>query len=225
MALFLSVLTAVLGGWSLGILPPQYVAEQKYQACLRQARVPEVLKIKVLAVDRDIEWCPSGPPGAGRRRRKGSGGNGNGPRTWRYQNLTVYAQVLAVKKSATGLKAGSLVQFSYRLFHLCPRMVGPSNRPQPDMLRVGDVTWALLERARSKPLRKPGGHALFSDLIREAKGAAFGRYWLAAGAKSFVAQPPTFPSLKEWDAHCDKLYPHRAHRVVVPLRRRPPRAR
>ena len=171
---FLVVVLESLGLWSA--LPPWAVQAEKYEACVSQARAPEVVRVLVTGVQRRYTWCPS------RRSRNGSPGYAR--RYWRYQTVTVSARVIAVKKTATHLRPGRRIRFEYSLFQLCPRMVGPSNRPQIQDVSKGDRVWVFLQ--------KDG---------RE--------YRPAAGALSIVSSLPRIKSLEQWKKVCEKRYPHR----------------
>lgn len=161
-----------LDGASPGIIPPQLVQRERYRACVAQASAPERVRVRVLRVKRAITWCPR------RSSRKTR-------RVWRRARLEVTARVIAVDRSAVGLVRGRLIRFSYRLSHLCPRMSGPSNRPQPMGLSKGDVVWAFLQRL----------------------GPSGNRYALAASFLSLVRKRPRVGSISQWRRMCRTRYP------------------
>ena len=179
----LSLAVMVSGVFVIGALPPQVVARSRHRACMAQAFAPEFVRIKVLSVQEQTTWC--------------NRTNRWGRKVWRRKHLVVEARVVFVKKTGSGLAVGKKIRFSYGLFRLCPRMVGPSNRPQPKWLQKGMVVWAFL---------------------RHDKGNT---YHLAAGARSFVTKAPRIKSVAQWQVHCDKLYPAamRMRRRRVPVRR------
>jgi len=168
---------AVLIQLLFGALPPWAVQRQRHGECVARARAPELLHVKVVRVRAKTTWCQ------GRRRHAG-----RSFRAWRYKDLTVLARVTKVTKSASGLKVGAMVRFSYSIFHLCPHMTGPGNRPQPRWLGQGESVWVFL---------------------RHRKG---NRFSLAAGAASFSQHQPNIGSLAHWLRHCDRLYPRRGRR-------------
>ncbi|MCD6498801.1 MAG: hypothetical protein J7M25_10960 [Deltaproteobacteria bacterium] len=186
--IFLSLVASML--WP-GVLPPQVVQGQRYQACLAQGRVSDVVRIKVLQVDSKVTWCPRDS----RLHQKS--------RAWHRANLVVLAQVVAVRKSASGLKLGSRLRLAYRVWQLCPRIPGPSNRPQPMGLSQGSVVWAFLRRHPGKPLQWPWPFSVRKPVPW---------YDLDAGALSFVVKEPTIMSEKQWIEHCDRLFPGRRRR-------------
>lgn len=104
---------------------------------------------------------------------------------WRRANLTIDAVVLKVLRTKSKLRRGRRIRFSYSLSQLCPRMAGPSNRPQPRSLAKGDVVWAFLRHRSGK------------------------RYFLGASFFSFTKKLPAMGSAKQWKRHCDRKYPCR----------------
>jgi len=160
-----------------GALPPWAVQSLRHRECVARANAPELLQVKVVRIRAKTTWCP-------RRRRHA----GRSFRAWRYKDLTVLARVTKVTKSASGLKVGAMVRFSYSIFHLCPHMTGPANRPQPRWLGQGEAVWVFL---------------------RHREGDRFG---LAAGAASLTPHQPNIGSKAHWLRHCDRLYPRRGRR-------------
>jgi len=147
------------------------VQSEKHGACLAQARAPERIRIRVVRVNRRVTWCARSSKYRGR--------------VWRRATLTVDAVVLKVRKTGSGLRPGRRIRFSYGLSQLCPRMTGPSNRPQPRSLSKGDVVWAFLRHRSGK------------------------RYSLAASFFSFTTTLPAIGSRAQWTRRCNRKYPRR----------------